>query len=216
MISNLRPPLRLRYLLIILLLQTFCDNHIVERSAADYFPVKEGNWWLYSNGDLYQPKTIEVTVEPRDTILEIECYPFNYSGDFHYLAVDQKGINEYIKITKNYGGSDWTILEGFVRRLELPLVKGNRYIDSLVDSVDFFGERIKGSYKVEGYVSDYIEEKLYGTVYKVIRTTVQTIQTADSLITKDEYLEEYYAPNIGLIRFKDSGDDFKLIAYKLN
>ncbi|MEO0142009.1 MAG: hypothetical protein ABIL70_04355 [candidate division WOR-3 bacterium] len=214
--SNFGRYLKLWYQLIILLLFVFCENHIIERSTGDYFPTEEGNWWFYSNSDLYQPKTLEVSVEPKDTLLEIECYPFNYSGDFHYFAIDQNGVKEYIKIVQNYGGNDYIILEGFIRRLELPLVRGNLFIDSLVDSLDFFGEWIKGSYKIEGYVSDYIVDKLYGTIYKVIRTTVQTIRTADSAFTKEEYLEEYYAPNIGLIRFKTGEDEFKLTDYKLN
>ena len=192
-----------------------CENKIIERSIGDYFPIKEGNWWLYSNEDLYNPKMVDVKIESLDTILQTECYPFNFSGDFHYFAKDTRGIKEYIRITQYYEGMEWTILEGFIRRLELPMVKGNQYIDSLTDSLDFFGEWIKGRYYIKGLVSDYEVDELYGTVYRVIITTIRTIESADSTITKEESFEEYYAPDIGMIRFKNQEGDFKLTDFHI-
>lgn len=200
----------------VLILIFIACNNIVERSSSDYFPMNEGNWWRYANTDIYEPAIIEVTVEAPESLLLQECYPFNFSGTFHYFLKDNEGIKEYIKITQNYGGEEYTILEGFIKRLELPLVKGNQYADSLIDSLDFFGSWVKCCYIINELVSDYEEDKLYGDVYKVVITTQKSIITPDSSITINEYLEEYYAPNIGMIRFKNSVGEFILSDYKVD
>ncbi|MEO0094486.1 MAG: hypothetical protein ABIL46_03620 [candidate division WOR-3 bacterium] len=193
-----------------LLLLSACENHIIERSASEYFPISEGNWWAYSNDDLYNPININITVEAEDTILQRECYPFNISGEFRYYSKDLEGIKEYIKIVKSYGGSDYTILEGFVCRLELPLVSGNRFIDSLVDSLNFFGQWIKARYIINALVSEYQQDEIYGEVYRVIINRYQSVTTQDSTISKEEYIEEYYAPYIGMIEFINLEGRFRL------
>lgn len=193
-----------------LLLFNTCKNHIIERSASEYFPLKEGNWWNYTNDDLYNPVSINITIEEPETILQRLCYPFNVSGEFHYYSKEQEGIKEYIKIIQNYGGSDYTILEGFIFRLELPLVTGNRFIDSLVDSLNFFGQWMKARYIINALVSEYQQDEIYGEVYRVIINRYQSVITQDSTIAKEEYLEEYYAPGIGMIAFKNSAGRFRL------
>ncbi len=194
----------------VLFLLSACKNHIIERTASEYFPMKEGNWWNYTNDDLYNPISINIKTEAPDTILHRECYPFNVSGEFHYYSKDQEGIKEYIKIIKNYGGSDYTILEGFISRLELPLVSGNRFVDSLVDSLNFFGQWIKVRYIINALVSEYQQDEIYGEVYRVVINRYQSVITQDSTISKEEYVEEYYAPGIGMIEFKNSAGRFRL------
>ncbi|MEO0184770.1 MAG: hypothetical protein ABIL20_03120 [candidate division WOR-3 bacterium] len=199
----------------LLLVFSACENNIIERSATDYFPIKEGNWWYYANNDLYNPKNINITVESPDIILQRECYPFNVSGEFHYYSKDQKGIKEYILVTQNYGGYDYTILQGFVTRLELPLVQGNQFSDSLVDSLDLAGQWIKAYYSINGLVSDYQNNEIYGEVYRIIISKHQYISTQDSTIANEEYVEEYYAPNIGLIKFKNRDGEFTVTDFHI-
>lgn len=194
---------------------TTCQNHIIERSSSEYFPLKSGNWWQYANNDLYNPHVINISVEPLDTFLQRECYPFNVSGEFHYFSKDTKGIKEYIEMTYNYSGAIYIILQGYITRLELPLVKGNRFTDSLSDSLNFFGKWIKGHYLINGLVSDYENDKLYGDVYKIIFSISQSIMTPDSNISSELFFEEYYAPGIGLVRFKNNNGEFSLTDYHL-
>ncbi|MGQ9534722.1 MAG: hypothetical protein ACUVQ3_04840 [bacterium] len=196
-------------------LSTTCQNHIIERSSNEYFPLKSGNWWQYANNDLYNPQVINIDVDSVVTFLQRECYPFNVSGELHYFSKDTKGIKEYIEMTHNYSGATYVILQGYITRLELPLVKGNRFIDSLSDSTNFFGKWIKGRYLINGLVSDYENDKLYGDVYKVIFSISQSITTPDSSISSELYLEEYYAPGIGLVRFKNNDGEFNLTLYHL-
>jgi hypothetical protein len=207
--------MKIKNLLVLAFFALACSDHIIERAASDYFPYSEGNWWIYSDGALYEPQTVRLEVEAVDTILQVECYSLNFSGEFHYISKTGLALNEYIQLSQNYGGQDYLIAEGFVKRIELPLVKGNIYSDSLVDSLDFFGEWIKGRYLVRGVVSDHQNDPVYGEIYKVIITTTRTITTPDTTITNEELKYEYYAPGIGLVRFDEQNTEFRLVEYNV-
>ncbi len=190
-----------------------CDNYIVVRSASDYFPMDEGILWTYTNDDLYNPISINITIESADTILQRECYPFNASGEFRYYSKDREGIKEYIRLVKYYNGEDYVILQGFITRLELPLVTGNRFIDSLVDSLNFFGQWLKVRYIINGLVAEYIQDKTYGEVYKVITNRFHSVATQDSINQIEEYIVEYYAPGVGMVEFENDKGRFRLRDY---
>ncbi len=199
----------------LLFLMLMCENSIIERAAYDYFPCKEGNWWRYSDSALYDPQIILVEVEPKDTVLMTECFPFSYSGEVKYFAKSDDALSEYIKILYNFSGQDYTIIEGFVKRIELPLVEGVSYQDSLCDSLELFGSWVKAKYMLHGLVSEYQYDELYGNIYKVVLTTTQTLIVSDSVTIDVENLDEYYAPNIGLVQFNDEEREYKLIEYHL-
>jgi hypothetical protein len=205
-----------KWLMLFIFVFLSCQNGIVERSASDYFPLNEGNWWLYSQSDLYDPMTILVEVEPLDTIAGVECYPVNFSDGTRYYARDSKGISEYVRITHTFSGNDYTVAEGFVRRLELPLVKGSAYNDSVIGSLDVSGELIYAVHRVGGFVSDYEYDDLYGSIYRVILTAVTSIVYDDSTIQTSRQVEEYYAPDIGLIRFDLDEGSYRLIDYEID
>lgn len=188
-----------------------CQDFIIERSASEYFPLQEGNRWLYSRDDLYDPMTILVEVEARDTIAQVECYPVNFADRARFYVKDSKGISEYVHITHTFSGNEYTVAEGFVRRLELPLVKGGAYHDSVFGSLDVSGELISAVHTVDGFVSDYEDDALYGSVYRVVLTAVTRIVYQDSTVQTTEQVDEYYAPRIGLVRFDGDEGSFRLI-----
>ncbi|UCC11151.1 MAG: hypothetical protein JSW02_07260 [candidate division WOR-3 bacterium] len=192
-----------------------CQDYIVERSASDYFPLSEGDWWQYSRDDLYNPMTILVEVEALDTIVQVACYPVNFSDDTRYYAKDSKGISEYVQITHTFSGNEYTIAEGFVRRLGLPLVKGAAYTDSIFGSLDVSGELIYAVHRVDEFVADYEDDDLYGSVYRVSITAVTSISYQDSTVQNGYQVEEYYAPGIGLVRFDVDDGSYRLIDYEI-
>ncbi len=192
-----------------------CDNHIIQRTAGDFLPYRPGNWWRYHNASAYDPQTVFIEVEPAETLLNVECYPVTTSGIAAYLAIDDAGIREYVKTLYTYAGVEYTVAEGFVLRLAAPLVAGSRFADSLVDSVLVGGAWIKARYAVTGLVSDYQADDLYGTVYPVYLTIRDNLITPDSAINRVSAITEYYAPEIGLVRFENETGDFRLSEYSV-
>lgn len=189
-----------------------CGN-IIEKSASDYFPYEEGNWWRYF-GD---SETLFVEVEPLDTLLQTECFPVTYSGVVKYLVENDRAIDEYVKILYDFSGNDYTIIEDFITRIELPLVYGNTYQDSLIDSLNIFGQWVKAKYHISGVVSEYeYNDSVYtGDVYKIELVTVYHLFSQDTTIIDTTNVEEYYAPDIGMVRLRNGDGDYYLTAYEL-
>ncbi len=208
--SDLRPVIRL---LAAALLIAGCSNHIIQRAADDFLPLEPGNWWLYSNASSYEPQTVYREVEPAETLLNVECFPVTTSGIPAYYAIVDAGIREYIKIVYAFAGAEYTVLEGFVLRLETPLVEGNRFADSLVDSISVAGAWIKARYVVNGLVSDYESHDIYGSVYPVHLSIQETVITPDSTLVLDRSITELYAPDIGLVQFENEQSTFHLSDY---
>ncbi len=208
--SNARPAVRL---LAAVLLIAGCSNRIIQRAAEDFLPYEPGNWWRYNNASSYGPQTVYREVEPAETLLNVECYPVTASGVAAYYAIGDAGIREYIKIVYAFSGTEYAVLEGFALRLETPLVSGNRFADSLVDSIDVAGAWIKARYVISGLVSDYESHDLYGTVYPVHLSIHETVIAPDSTYTLDRSVTEHYAPGIGLVQFENEQGTFHLSDY---
>ncbi len=197
---------------LLLLLVIYCgDNYIIQRAAQDYLPLGEDYWWSYSSGD----DTIYVEVEPVDTILQIECFPVSYDGATRYLVKSDESISRYVLKTYNYAGIDYTVLENFIVRIELPLVEGNDYHHTLSDSMYVANQLIKAQYEIIGSIVDYAHESEYGDVYQINITTIESMVTGDTSIVDTSGVIEYYAPAIGMIRFSDTTGEYELIEYSI-
>ncbi len=192
-----------------------CDNRIIERAASDYYPIETGNWWRYADGNIYEPHEVYVEVESLTSVMSTNCYPVTYSGVVHYIARDERAIREYKKLIYNFQGDDYIIVQGFLTRIQLPMVQGNVYTDSVSDSVNVGGVFVHGTSGIDGLVSEYENNSLYGNIYKIIINTRETIIAPDTTIASTSSVEEYYAPGIGLVRFINDEGEFHLSDYQL-
>lgn len=205
--------MKCKILLFLIFLICCSNNHIIQRASSDYFPLAEGNWWRYVSSD----DTLLIEIEPLDTILQTECFPVSAGGYVRYLAKDDESISEYINIVYNFAGETYTIIENFIMRIELPLIEGNVYEDSLVDSLNLFGQWIKAKYHISGEVAEYEYRNDFfeGDVYKLEISTTETLISPDTTIINTNY-EEYYAPDIGLVQFVTESIEYNIIQYYLN
>lgn len=191
-----------------------CDNYIIQRAASNYFPLVEGNWWRYVSGD----DTLFIEIEPLDTILNVECFPVSANGYITYRTKNDDAISDYVNVVYSFSGETYTIIEDFIVRIELPLLDGNIFTDSLIDSLELFGEWVKATYHTSGEVlNDEYTSNLYsGDVYRVEISIHQTLIAPDTTIIHEYYEEELYAPDIGLIQYRTLDGEYDLIAYHLN
>ncbi|KPK63250.1 hypothetical protein AMJ83_07820 [candidate division WOR_3 bacterium SM23_42] len=200
-----------RVLLVVFLLLVCTENNIVQRAAEDYFPLREGSWWQYAN----QSDTVLVEVEPQDTILQVPCFPVSYNGVPAYLVKHDDAVSQYIRTVYNHAGSDHTVMENFVVRIELPLIEGNAYQHLLSDSIYVASQLIKAVYELTGLVVGYADETGYGNVYEINLTTIESITTPDTVIADTNEVTEYYAPGIGMVRFQEAASEYHLIEYNI-
>jgi len=199
-------------ILLIALLVSFCgDNHIVQRAAEDYFPLREGYSWRYAS----ENDTVFVEVEPTDTLLQVECFPVSYNGVVQYLAKSDNAVSAYIKKVYNYSGNDHTVIEDFVVRIELPLINGNSYEYYLSDSILVAGQSIKAEYRITVEVIDFTYDSDYGDIYEINLLTVESMLTPDTSIVDTSECTEYYAPGLGMTRFSDGTSEYHLIEHNI-
>jgi hypothetical protein len=199
-------------LLLCALLFVFCgDNHIVQRGAEDYFPLQAEYWWRYAS----ENDTLFVEVEPADTLLQTECFPVSYNGAVRYLTKSDNGVAQYVRKIYNYAGNDHTVIEGFVTRIELPLIKDNSYQYQISDSIYVANQMINASYEISGIIVDYAYESDYGDVYEIDLTSVESLTTPDTSIIDTNEVTEFYAPGVGMIRFLDGTSEYRLIEYSI-
>ncbi|MBE0432784.1 hypothetical protein IBX73_04870 [candidate division WOR-3 bacterium] len=203
--------MRYRHLFMFLLVIGCGENHIVQRAADDYFPLREGYWWRYAG----ENDTVLVEVEPKDTLLEIECFPVSYNGMPKYLAKHAGSISQYVIRTHNVAGDDYTIIEDFVVRIELPLVVGNTHHHVLADSVSVAGHSIQARHEFIGQVVGYDFESAYGDVYEVSITTIRSFSIDGTALADTGEVTEYYAPGVGMVRFRDGTAEYELIVYNI-
>lgn len=193
------------------MLIVFCsDNHIIQRAAEEYYPLRAEYWWRYAS----ENDTLYVEVEPADTILGIEYYPVSYNGVVKYLSKSDNGVAQYTRILYNYAGNDHTVIEDFIMRLELPLITDNSYQYRLADSIYVANQLIRAHYEVGGTVVDYVYDSDYGDVYEVNITTIESLITPDTSIADTNEVTEYYAPGVGMVRLIDGASEYQLLEYE--
>ncbi len=201
-----------RFLFLLALLIFCSNNHFIQRASRDYFFYKEGNWWRYASND----DTMLVEVEPPDTILQTECFPVSFGGYTKYLAEETDAIIEYVNVLFNFAGDDYTMIDDFIMRIELPLVDGHTWEDSLVGSLDVSGQLIQAKYSVSGGVTEFTHDDDFdGDVYTIELTSIEMLISPDTTLIDSNYVVEYYAPDIGLARFDTEEGEYTLIDYEI-
>jgi hypothetical protein len=201
-----------KILLFLFSLVVCSDNHIVQRAMADYFLYEEGNWWRYVS----ETDTVVVEVEAPDTLLGVECSPISVSGTIVYWAEGTRSIDEYALSVYNFAGEDYTILEGFITRIEVPLVEGNTWQDSVVDSLNVAGQWVTAKFHSIGTVTGFeYQAGFEGDVYTLELTTMKTLISPDTTIVDTVSVVERYAPAIGLVSFENEHGEYHLDDYAI-
>jgi hypothetical protein len=195
--------------ILIILLFVGCGDSIIQRASKDYFQYQEGNWWQMASDQ----DTMLVEIETIDTLLQIQCYPVSYGGYTRNLVKNPDAIMEYAIAVYNFNGEDHIILENFIERIELPLVDGNAWQDSLVDSIFVAGAWIKAKFYLQGLITGFENISGYGDVYAVEINTIEMIISPDTMYIDTIGVVESYAPDVGLFRLENEDGIFDLIDY---
>ncbi len=217
---------RHRILLTLIFLLFFCcDDHIICRSGADYYPVKVGAGWLYKS----QSRDIYIQVEAETTWFDYDAVVFVINGIAEYRSKQPEGIYRFFDIKVPYGGFEYEIEARYRKWIELPLITGNTWEDLFYDSIDIGGVKVRIDHRINGRVIGLAEPMdgdkrsgrievpagIFDDVYKVEVLNVCRINSSFYTYFDSTRYFEYYAPDVGLITFYSTGDSiFKLQEYQ--
>ncbi len=205
----------MRNLFIILSLVFFCcENPVIYRMSANYFPLEtKGNSWEFeseSGATLLLLSSGETIEGGRECFL-IER---NYFPEHWYK--DSKELAKYEVEYYDFGGERITLASQWIRYLELPLIEGNSWNDTLEAVKNVFGERVQRtvvSYgKVEGIELVEVQAGRFSQCYKIGVKRFRETYVNSTLLESDTTLKyEWYAPDVGLVRFDENGDVYSLV-----
>lgn len=187
------------FFFIILTLTISCNNSdwLLYRAGSDYFPLKIGNWWQYSQyGQIEQ-----VEVKAETVVYGTECIHLlrNYADEF-WKKTDNEIRKLYIR-TVNIGGTDFEIEKNWLLQYRLPLVLGAQWAEIFTDTVLVMGDTFRIFHTVRRMVSEICDVNvLAGTFQQCYRLDyLEQVKINDSLV-EDYAGYEWYAPQVGLVK----------------
>ncbi len=191
-----------------------CDNKVLRRAVDDYYPIEVGASWLYKSDTL----EIYVTVDAETTWANQEAALFLINGEPLYRSKLSDGVYYYFDFRVPYGGYDYPIETQYRRWLTLPLITNSNWGDVFKDSIVVAGEKVSIEHRITGRVLDVVKSNVpageYKDVYRVEILNVCRISSSLYYRFDSTLINEYYAPDIGLISIDSSSKKFNLQEYQ--
>ncbi len=210
-----------RILLFLVLLLQFCsyENPFTARTKADYIPIMEaGNYWLYKS-NMAAEKYVEVIDNTSNLTLdgkEVLIIAENYAEYYWYKG--EGFLSRYREIEVNFGGELHLVESRWQAYVEIPLVLGNEWQDVWEDTVTVFNQplhRVDNLHaKVLAIEDVSTEAGDFSNCYKIrfeLREEIHSSIIGDSVMEKTIF--EWYAPNIGLVKWIIGNQNWQLIEY---
>lgn len=175
---------------------------LVYRVASDYMPVNTvGNTWAY---ELSGGGEKSVLVAGSDVLLGRECVRVQVNFEDHYWYRDDDQFDVYVNTVYLFN-EEFVLEERWGRRLVLPLILGNTWTEEFENTVDVYGESVKRTVTTKGEVIAIRDVSVpagrFEQCYVVRSETVGETETPYGNGRVDSsFVEEYYAPEIGLIK----------------
>jgi hypothetical protein len=190
---------------------------MVYRIASNYVPVEEaGNSWEY---EISTGGTSVVSIEGEGAILGRDCLLVLVNFENTYWYRDEDQFDMYVKTNYLYN-EEFTIEERWAKHLVLPLVLGNTWSDQFEKTTLVYGQPVTRRTMMNARVTAIQDLVLpagkFEQCYVVRLETIGVTETpygngwVDSL-----FVEEYYAPDVGLVRSVDllTGEEESLTSY---
>jgi hypothetical protein len=208
----------MRSLLIIFsLLVLSCENPLIYRMSADYFPLEaEGSSWEFESeiGERTLLLSGGGTVQGNRDCYLIER---NYSEEYWYE--DGKEVARYASEDYHLGGERISLTREWMRYVELPLFEANSWADTLEVEKEVFGvlvlRRIISRGAVKNIETVEVPAGRFPHCYKIelVRSTETYV---DSVLAQSDTTRtvEWYGPDVGMVMYSADSDLYRLV--KLN
>ena len=178
---------------------------LVYRISSDYMPVTTvGNTWTY---ELTGSGERLVSIVGEDAILGRDCIRAQVDFEDRYWYRDEDQFDVYVRTIYLYN-EEHVIEERWARYLELPLVLDNTWAEEYEQTTSVYGQPVTRRVRTEGRVTAIrnvtVPAGEFEQCYVVRLEMIGETQTPYGDDWADTTLvEEYYAPDIGLVRRVD-------------
>ncbi len=203
-----------KYLIVPLLFFLSCSDKILQRIVADYYPDKVGASWFYKSDTL----ELFLKVDAETTWANCDATLFLINGTPQYRSKQDDGIYYYFDIKIPYGGFEYPIETRYRRWIEMPLLANNSWGDTFLDSIDVASQPVRIEHRINGRIIgvESIETPFgkFDNVYHLEIINVCRISSSIYSSFDSTLINEYYAPDIGLIAVDSSGTKFDLHSYQ--
>jgi hypothetical protein len=181
--------------------------------SADYFPIETaGNSWEFERDDGVRLLVLASGEAVRG---DRECYLVerNYSPEYWYE--DSRELARYEMEYYDIGGQR-VEFDQWLRYLELPLVAGNCWSDTMDVVKTVLGEKVRRRVvyrgKVEGIEAVQVKAGRFRECYRIGMERMRETFVESVLLDADTtYICEWYAPDAGLVKFSEDGQVYSLI-----
>ena len=187
------------------------QSPLLFRAGADYFPLKIDNTWVYSQTENVVPTdTVTLKVIKKVVVESRECWLLERNGCPEYWWKDENRLNKFYSKTIFVNGEEDTIASFWITWLYLPLVTGDEWEHIFKEESYIIGDTVKVELKVKGEVVDLENED-----YKVRIRLIENQESMEFGTHCDTTIyDEWYSPNIGVVRRVYDETEEKLITYK--
>ena len=181
--------------------------------SADYFPIEvEGNSWEFEGDDEVRLLVLSSGQAVRG---DRECYLVerNYSPQYWYETFGE--LARYETEYYDFGGERIEFNQ-WLRYVELPLIRGNCWSDTMDVVKTVLGQRVRRRVisrgRVEGIEVVDVQAGRFHECYKIrIERVRETVVESAPLQTDTTSVCEWYAPNVGLVKFSENGKVYRLV-----
>ena len=198
---------------LILVLVSGCKNSFSTRMTSDYFPLSEGNEWIF---DVKGENNYQITIEVNniEIIQGDSLFNVDVGGETYYFQRKTGTVKRIRELSSKHDGGKVDFGTFYEPYLYLPPIEGETWEEEFHSSVVYSGDTLEKNFSISvdsvRHDSITVNSQNYKNVYQLKRTT---IEDSDSTI---EY--EWFAPNIGLIKKKIPADSvvWELVSFDLN
>lgn len=197
------------YLLAILLCMVMLSgckmDPLVYRIASDYMPVSTiGNTWEY---ELTGGGQRLVYIAGEDVLLGRDCLHVQVDFENRYWFRDEDQFDLYVKTVYLYN-EEHIIEERWAKYLVLPLVLGNSWAEQYEGTTLVYGQPVTRKVSMQGKVKAIRDVTVPAGDFEqcyVVRIEIigETETPYGNGWVDSTFVEEYYAPDIGLVRSVD-------------
>lgn len=194
-------------------------NPLYHRITSDYFPLNEGNQWVYDQESGGQQT---IRIDQRTVWSGREAFLVDEDGTQEYWFKDGATFQEYFRGQVLINGDAVTVGEVWETHLKLPLLLGNAWQTSYESSTSAWGEvlhlnRVRRD-TVLAVETIGVPAGTFQDCYKLREETQLSISSpllAEPVVETSETFE-WFAPGVGMVKRQVSGGEtWELVSYAL-